>query len=109
MRTKDCRRKAAHAAEGRTLLRTFQASIEAIRCASGLSRKAFAAQLGLASSSYFHLMTPNANPSLDYIELIAERAGVEPLRLLARSEAGADRRSEDTPVPGVSRRFVSRG
>lgn len=101
MKTKDCRRKAAQTAEGNTLLRTFQASIEAIRCASGLSRKAFAAQLGLASSSYFHLMTPKANPSLDYIELIAERAGVEPAGLLARSAATAKHISEQTP--GVSR------
>lgn len=54
MKTKYCRRKATHAAEGRTPLRTFQASIEAIRRANGLSRKAFAAQLGLAGSSYFH-------------------------------------------------------
>ncbi|HEY9211835.1 MAG TPA: helix-turn-helix transcriptional regulator [Ancylobacter sp.] len=107
MKTKDCRRKAAQAAEGNTLLRTFQASIEAIRCANGLSRKAFAAQLGLASSSYFHLMTPKANPSLDCIELIAERAGVEPMGLLARSSATAKHESEQTP--GVSRRFVSRG
>ncbi|MFG1466845.1 helix-turn-helix transcriptional regulator [Xanthobacter sp. DSM 24535] len=107
MRTRDCRRKAAHAAEGRTLLRTFQASIEAIRCANGLSRKAFAAQLGLASSSYFHLMTPKANPSLDYIELIAERAGVEPAGLLARPAATAELESEQTL--GLLRRLDSRG
>ncbi len=95
MKTKDCRRKAARSAEGRTLLRAFQESIEAIRCASGLSRKAFAARLGLASSSYFHLMTPRANPSLDYIELIAERAGVEPAGLLGQAHAAADGQSRN--------------
>lgn len=77
-----CRRKAAHAAQGDRLLRTFQTSLERLRLASGLSRRSFAARLGLARSSYFHLMTPDANPSLDYIELIAERAGVSPLGLL---------------------------
>ena len=92
-----CRRKAAHAAQGDRLLRTFQTSLERLRLASGLSRRSFAARLGLARSSYFHLMTSDANPSLDYIELIAERAGVSPLGLLR--EDGQD----EGPVPRESR------
>lgn len=75
-------RKAAHAAQGSTLRRAFQVGLEALRLESGLSRREFAEQLGIPRSSYFHLMTAAANPSLDYIELIAERAGVDPLRLL---------------------------
>lgn len=79
-----CRRKAAHAAEGSTLRRAFQAGLERLRVESGLSRREFAEWLGIPRSSYFHLMTSAANPSLDYIELIAERAGIDPLRLLRR-------------------------
>ncbi len=79
-----CRRKAAHAAQGNTLRRAFQAGLEALRLESGLSRREFAERLSIPRSSYFHLMTSAANPSLDYIELIAERAGVDPLRLLRR-------------------------
>lgn len=84
MSEKRCRRKAAHTAQGSTLRRAFQAGLEALRMESGLSRREFAEQLGIARSSYFHLMTAAANPSLDYIELIAERAGVDPLRLLSQ-------------------------
>lgn len=77
-----CRRKAAHAAQGNTLQRAFQAGLEALRLESGLSRREFAERLRIPRSSYFHLMTAAANPSLDYIELIAERAGIDPLKLL---------------------------
>lgn len=93
MSEKRCRRKAAHAAQGGTLRRAFQAGLEALRLESGLSRGKFAEQLGIPRSSYFHLMTSAANPSLDYIELIAERAGVDPLRLLRQlaNSAGARR------------------
>jgi transcriptional regulator with XRE-family HTH domain len=84
MSEKQSRRKAAHAAQGNTLRRAFQAGLEALRLESGLSRREFAEHLGIPRSSYFHLMTAAANPSLDYIELIAERAGVDPLRLLRR-------------------------
>ena len=84
MSDKRCRRKAAHAAQGSTLRSAFQAGLEALRLESGLSRREFAEQLGIPRSSYFHLMTSAANPSLDYIELIAERAGIDPLRLLHR-------------------------
>jgi transcriptional regulator with XRE-family HTH domain len=84
MGEKQCRRKAAHAAQGSTLRRAFQAGLEGLRSESGLSRRQFAEHLGIPRSSYFHLMTAAANPSLDYIELIAERAGVDPLRLLPR-------------------------
>jgi transcriptional regulator with XRE-family HTH domain len=52
----------------------------------GLTRCAFAERLGIPRSSYFHLMTEAANPSLDYIELIAERAGVEPTAFLGKHE-----------------------
>ena len=76
------RRKAAHAAQGSTLRRAFQAGLEELRVESGLSRREFAEWLGIPRSSYFHLMTSAANPSLDYIELIAERAGIDPLKLL---------------------------
>lgn len=84
MSGKQCRRKAAHAAQGSTLRQAFQAGLEGLRLESGLSRRKFAEHLGIPRSSYFHLMTSAANPSLDYIELIAERAGVDPLRLLRR-------------------------
>ena len=62
-----------------------------------MSRREFAEHLGIPRSSYFHLMTTAANPSLDTIELIAERAGVDPLGLLRHfaSTAGT-RRSEVT-------------
>jgi transcriptional regulator with XRE-family HTH domain len=50
----------------------------------GLTRCAFAERLGIPRSSYFHLMTEAANPSLEYIELIAERAGVEPIAFLGK-------------------------
>jgi transcriptional regulator with XRE-family HTH domain len=36
----------------------------------GLTRCAFAERLGIPRSSYFHLMTEAANPSLEYIELM---------------------------------------
>lgn len=84
MSSKTCRRKAAHAAQGSILRQAFQAGLEGLRQDSGLSRREFAERLGIPRSSYFHLMTPAANPSLDYIELIAERAGVDPLTLLRR-------------------------
>lgn len=67
-----------------TLRRAFQAGLEELRVEFGLSRREFAEHLGIPRSSYFHLMTSAANPSLDYIELIAERAGIDPLRLLHR-------------------------
>ncbi|GEC15374.1 hypothetical protein NWI01_12660 [Nitrobacter winogradskyi] len=67
--------------------------MEGLRLESGLTRREFAEQLGIPRSSYFHLMTSAANPSLDYIERIAERAGVDPLRLLLQlpSPTGARR------------------
>jgi hypothetical protein len=48
---------------------------EGLRLETGLSRREFAEQLRIPRSSYFHLMTTAANPSLNYIELIAERGG----------------------------------
>lgn len=88
MSDKTSRRKAAHAAQGSILRRAFQAGLEELRQESGLSRREFAEQLGIPRSSYFHLMTSAANPSLDYIEFIAERAGVNPLTLLPRLAGG---------------------
>jgi transcriptional regulator with XRE-family HTH domain len=84
MDEKQCRRKAAYAALGSTPRQAFQAGLEGLRWESGLSRREFAEHLGIPRSSYFDLMTSAANPSLDYIELIAERAGVDPQRLLRR-------------------------
>jgi len=89
------RRKAAHAAQGSTLRRAFQAGMEELRVESGLSRREFAERLGIPRSSYFHLMTSAANPSLDYIELIAERAGIDPLKLLRGLGGSTARRRPD--------------
>lgn len=94
MSERQWRRKAAHAARGSTLRQAFQAGLEGLRLESGLSRREFAEHLGIPRSSYFHLMTSAANPSLDYIELIAERAGVDPLRFL-RKLANAPRAHSD--------------
>ena len=88
-------RKAAHAAQGSTLRRAFQAGLEELRVESGLSRREFAERLGIPRSSYFHLMTSAANPSLDYIELIAERAGIEPLKFLRGLGSSTARRRPD--------------
>ncbi len=77
-------RKAAHAARGNTLLVAFQGTLERLRKDMGLTRCAFAERLGIPRSSYFHLMTEAANPSLDYIEMIAERAGIEPIAFLGK-------------------------
>lgn len=68
-----------------SLLRTFQTQLEVLRKETGLSRRAFADRLGIPRSSYFHLMSEAANPSLETIELIAERAGVAPLALFPPS------------------------
>jgi transcriptional regulator with XRE-family HTH domain len=86
MKSKTPGRKAAHAACGNTLLEAFQNALESLRHDMGLSRCAFATRLGIPRSSYFHLMTDAANPSLDYIELIAERAGVEPITFLGQAK-----------------------
>lgn len=75
-------RKATHAARRNTLLVTFQDALECLRRETGLTRHAFAERLGIPRSSYFHLMTESANPSLDYIEQIAVRAGIDPISFL---------------------------
>ncbi|SCB50343.1 helix-turn-helix domain-containing protein [Rhizobium multihospitium] len=64
-----------------SLLRAFQTRLEALRRETGLSRRAFADRLGIPRSSYFHLMSDAGNPSLDTVELIAERVGVHPSAL----------------------------
>lgn len=66
---------------GCPLVRCFQAQMEARREEAGLSRRAFADRLGIPRSSYFHLMSEAANPSLDTVELIAERIGVSAISL----------------------------
>lgn len=70
-----------------SLLRTFQTQMELLRKETGLSRRAFAERLGIPRSSYFHLMSDAANPSLETIEVIAERAGIAPLALFPPSES----------------------
>jgi transcriptional regulator with XRE-family HTH domain len=97
-------RKAAHAAKGCTLLKSFQSGLEALRLEADLTRGEFAQSLGIPRSSYFHLMTAAANPSLDYIELIAERAGVEPLALLRKPQA-ARRPTSVTSAPMNGRAY----
>jgi transcriptional regulator with XRE-family HTH domain len=92
MNTKVSGRKAAHTARGKTLLVAFQDALEDLRKEMGLTRCAFAERLGTPKSSYFHLMTEAANPSLDYIELIAERAGVEPIAFLRKDDRQNTRR-----------------
>lgn len=84
MNTRISGRKATHAARGNTLLVAFQDALECLRRETGLTRHAFAERLGIPRSSYFHLMTESANPSLDYIEQIAERAGIDPTFFLCK-------------------------
>ncbi|MGT2441014.1 helix-turn-helix domain-containing protein (plasmid) [Bradyrhizobium betae] len=72
--------KAARISNENSLLRAFQTRLEALRAETGLSRRAFADRLGIPRSSYFHLMSDAGNPSLDTVELIAERVGVHPRR-----------------------------
>jgi transcriptional regulator with XRE-family HTH domain len=87
-------RKAARISNEQSLLRVFQTRLEALRAETGLSRRAFADRLGIPRSSYFHLMSDAGNPSLDTVELIAERVGVHPSALFpepgARSSAPSD-------------------
>jgi transcriptional regulator with XRE-family HTH domain len=92
-------RKAAHAAQGNTLLLAFQGALEGLRRDLGLSRRAFAERLGIPRSSYFHLMTEAANPSLDYIEFIAEQAGIEPIAFFGSVATG--RASQQRAAQGL--------
>lgn len=64
-----------------SLVRSFQTQLEFFRRQAGLSRRAFADRLGIPRSSYFHLMSAAGNPSLETVELIAGRIGVEPWAL----------------------------
>jgi hypothetical protein len=77
-------RKTFAAAQGNSLLLAFQDALECLQREMGLSRNAFADRLGIPRSSCFHLMTAEANPTLNYVELIAERLGVDPITLLAK-------------------------
>jgi transcriptional regulator with XRE-family HTH domain len=80
-------RKAARISNEQSLLRVFQTRLEALRAETGLSRRAFADRLGIPRSSYFHLMSDAGNPSLDTVELIAERVGVHPSALFPEPDA----------------------
>ena len=72
------------------LLQSFQSELERLRHESGLSRCAYAERLGIPRSTYFNLTSPDGNPSLDTVELIARLVGVEPLALLSRSGQPGD-------------------
>jgi len=78
-----------------SLLRSFQTQLESLRAQAGLSRRAFADRLGIPRSSYFHLMSDAGNPSLDTVELIAERVGVEPFSLLPHPAQSRRTRVDD--------------
>jgi len=99
-------RKATRILNENSLLRAFQTRLEALRCETGLSRRAFADRLGIPRSSYFHLMSDAGNPSLDTVELIAERAGVHPLALFPQSGTGSAANDEDNTL-AVIRNGVS--
>ena len=66
------------------LLQRFQTELERLRHESGLSRCAYADRLGIPRSTYFNLTSPEGNPSLGTVELIARLVGVEPLSLRSR-------------------------
>jgi len=85
MKTNASSAKTRRAQRKSSLLHGFQTQLEAFREQAGLSRRAFADRLGIPRSSYFHLMSEAGNPSLDTVELIAERVGVEPASLLRAS------------------------
>ena len=72
------------------LLQSFQTELERLRHESGLSRCAYAERLGIPRSTYFNLTSPDGNPSLGTVELIASLVGVEPLTLLSRRDRHSD-------------------
>lgn len=74
-------------AQGNSLLLAFQDALASLQEEMGLSRTAFADRLGIPRSSCCHLMRKTANPTLNYVELIAERLGVDPFTLLAKVSA----------------------
>ena len=71
------------AARSGGLLKRFQTELERLRRESGLSRCAYADRLGIPRSTYFRLTSPEGNPSLGTVELVASLVGVEPLALLS--------------------------
>ena len=76
-------------ARSRGLLQRFQTELERLRRETGLSRCAYADRLGIPRSTYFRLTSPDGNPSLGTVELIAQLVGVEPLDLLShKSQPG---------------------
>jgi transcriptional regulator with XRE-family HTH domain len=81
-------------ARGGGLLQRFQTELERLRRQTGLSRCAYADRLGIPRSTYFRLTSPDGNPSLGTVELIAQLVGVEPLALLSRRN-----QAEDAPSP----------
>lgn len=99
--------KAARISNENSLLRAFQTRLEALRNESGLSRRAFADRLGIPRSSYFHLMSEAGNPSLDTVELIAERVGVHPSELFPSPAGGASAGETPATSEGEGKRVGS--
>ncbi|MGR9426286.1 helix-turn-helix domain-containing protein [Rhizobium leguminosarum] len=99
--------KANRISNENSLLRAFQTRLEALRTESGLSRRAFADRLGIPRSSYFHLMSDAGNPSLDTVELIAERVGVHPSALFPSPAQGSPSGVEPTTSKGEGKRVGS--
>ena len=97
MSLQSSRHRDAHSAHRNVLLRSFQGSLESLRAARGLSHRRFAASLGVPRSTYSRLISTAANPSLETIEWIAERAGVSPLSMLGAA-TNAGRSDEACPT-----------
>ena len=100
-------RKAERISSENSLLRAFQTRLEALRSETGLSRRAFADRLGIPRSSYFHLMSEAGNPSLDTVELIAERIGVHPSELFPQPLASVCSDDEPSGLIGEQKRIRS--
>lgn len=100
-------RKIARISNENSLLRTFQTRLEALRSETGLSRRAFADRLGIPRSSYFHLMSDAGNPSLDTVELIAERVGVHPSALFPQPLATSSSDEDGQESKGGGKRVRS--
>ncbi|MGD9769459.1 MAG: helix-turn-helix domain-containing protein [Pseudolabrys sp.] len=82
------------------LLQAFQKQLEALRLAAHLTRDEFAKSLGIPRSSYFYLMSSAANPTLDYVEQIAQSVGIDACALLcARSRVDTNEAAVDASVP----------
>lgn len=85
MRDKIERPETSTSRRASALLLAFQEQLESLRANAHLTRDEFAKSLGIPRSSYFYLMSPAANPTLEYVEQIAKCAGVDPCMLLCRA------------------------